>query len=330
MCDQIKEVKLLMVLDQNIIYQVGLLLTVTVAWICFVIWYKVRKVKETSFPNVVTISIVGIITLLFMIMDTVTIGLTVDFYFKKLHQYMSIVFFILLILYVVIKIHRMSEKNFFVDQSPDLKTMFYSIEDLAVIIDHEGAVVEVNHPKLFQTFFDDTDDVDEILSKIVSDDIISIEESLKKNYKEQPFSKLVNLLEKVFLFTFSAIINKGVFMGYAMVIYDITEMKKVEKALEDQINYIQQANDKLQDSIMIKNSLEVEKSRLELVEQVQKDLIVKIEKMVMYIHKIQETNYNSIADYHHDLHHVADFLREIYRDVRVSIKHLFSEETGVD
>jgi hypothetical protein len=279
------------------------------------------------------ISIVGITILILQMMDTVTIGLPIDLIFKMFVQYMSIIFSIMLLLYIFIRLNRMRVKKYFTEQLPDLKTVFYSIEDLAVIIDYDGVVVEVNHPNTYETLFCACTHIDEIINKIIKDskdqDIICIKESLTRDGKQKPVKVTVKSSEKVFLFTFTSIFNKGIFIGYAMVVYDITNQKQVEKALEDQIAYMEIANKKLEDSVAIINSLESEKVRLELVDKVQKDLITKIEKMVTQVHNIQKTHYDTMQEYHKAIHDVADFLREIYKDVRGSIKELFSDQKGV-
>ncbi|MDF1616867.1 hypothetical protein [Petrocella sp. FN5] len=308
-------------------------MTLIVVWTCFLIWYKVRKVKEMGFPNLNILSIVGITILILQMMDTVTIGLPIDVFFKRLIRYLSVIFYGLMIIYLLVKVNRIRKKEYFVDQSTDLKTVFYSMDDLAVIIDHHGVVVELNHPMAYQSIFGNDTHIDEILNRIVKTtkdfDFISIKESLIKEGKKRPIKIILKISEKTFLVTFSSIMSKDTFIGNAMVVYDVTDQKQVEKKLEDQIAYMALANKKLRDSVAITNNLESEKVRLELVDQVQKNLIVKIEKMVTQVHYIQKTHYNTMQEYHKAIHDVADYLREIYKDVRDSIKELFSNQKGV-
>jgi len=309
------------------------MLIAIVGWTCFVIWYKVRKVNETSFPSVVTVSIVGITTLVWMIMDAVTIGLPIDVFFKTLINYLSMIFFILLLAYLLVRLNRIREKKYIMSQSPDLKKVFYSIEDLAIILDDQGEVVEINHPKRYQALFGTAAHIDKILNRIVKnleeDDFLCSKENLIKVGEREPVKVKIRVSEKVFLVSFSSIVNKGIFIGNTMVVYDITNQKQVEEALVDQIAYMEMANKKLRDSVAIMNSLESEKIRLELVDQVQKDLIIKLEKIVKQVHNIQKTSFDTTQDYHKAIHEVADFSRGIYKDVRDSIKELFSDQKGV-
>jgi ABC-type Zn uptake system ZnuABC Zn-binding protein ZnuA len=90
--------------------------------------------------------------------------------------------------------------------------------------------------------------------------------------------------------------------------------------------YLKEANHKLTEYIKIANTLEAEKERLSLLEQIQKDLIHRIENAIILIQNIQIKLAKNPKEYQHtyqnEILQVTDTLRKVYKDVRITITQI--------
>jgi hypothetical protein len=217
--------------------------------------------------------------------------------------------------------------------APDLKSVFASIDDLAIIIDYKGIITEINHPKRLETLLgNNLETLEELMSKLRNKTSKSSHAGLetrllKMNCKEQ-FE--IHFIEEAadYLFSLTPIVAGKSHLGATIVMYNITEKKNSEQQMKILNNYLENANRKLSDYVKIASVLEAEKERLSLLEQVQRDLVYKIEMAIAYVHHIQITRYDSMPAYKKDIAKIADMLRDVYRDVRNSILRISRKERG--
>jgi len=207
--------------------------------------------------------------------------------------------------------------------TPDLKSVFDAIDDLAVIFDYRGGIAEANHPEQLAQLFPG--------ARTLWDMLPMLEASAEAEGPEGLDKRLAATTEKLKLETrlrtragwydlsILPVLSGKSRLGHIMILQDISAIKKTEQLLRYQNDYQASANEKLTDYVRLTSTLEAERERLKLMRHIQADLIDQIENAVIEIQKIQKQPYESTAQLRADISKAADLLRHIYRDVRSSI-----------
>ncbi|NTV90649.1 MAG: hypothetical protein HGA22_09890 [Clostridiales bacterium] len=213
----------------------------------------------------------------------------------------------------------------------DLKPVFTTIDDLAVIADYKGVITEVNYPEKLEALAGHgCETIEGLLSALnckstgtfLSMNDITLPGLAAREVVEIYFPES----DEYFLFGGAAVMAGTSRLGTSIVMHDITERKKSEQRIIKRNRYLEEANLKLSNYVRIANILEAEKERVKLLEQLQAELINMIENAIDHVHALQNQTYNEITSYHKDIGIFADLLRDIYKQVRKSIRRISGEE----
>jgi hypothetical protein len=194
--------------------------------------------------------------------------------------------------------------------SPDLRAVFASIEDLALIVDYKGSIVETNHPEKMKALFDDCSSLHEIMN--------SFGASICFSKNEEDYSVRI-----------SPIIERDNYLGCTLVAQNVTEIKMFERKMEKNNKHLEESNQKLLTYMDIGHVLEAEKARLKVLEEVQLGLIKKIENVIIHLQDIQRKRLSKIHSNRKEILALADALREAYGSMRIAIRQISESGNGV-
>lgn len=217
--------------------------------------------------------------------------------------------------------------------TPNLKSVFTSMEDLALIVDYKGVIAEVNHPERLEALLGgECRTIVGLMSRLREKNFEKNPENpeprLLKTNKIMQFEIHFSEEAKHYLFSLTPIEAGKIHLGATIVIHDITELKASEQQMKLHNEYLMEANQKLSNYVKIANVLEAEKERLSLLKQVQAGLSCKIEAVIAHVRYIQRTSYESMQAYQKETAQVAVMLRNVYKDVRISIQNISGKERG--
>ncbi len=319
------------VLEPDIIIKAFILLSILFALLAVNIFFSIRKKINKPAGLFHVASFFGFAGIFCYLMDLVILDLPFESYYRKTGT-ISIIACLLLATIPIFALLFMKDKvSPHFHWSHDLKTVYSSIDDLAIIVDYMGIITEINHPDILEALLgDNCKTIDELIEKLrqktQNTSLKNLEPGLFKMGGKEKFE--INFCEnnKTYILTGSPVVSGNSRLGTTIVMHDITEKKNSEQQIKNRIEYLEEANLKLSKYVKIANILEMEKERLKLMEQVQIELISNIEKAIDHVHSIQKKSYVEIFDYQNDIRHVADKLRDVYKDVRNSIRRISSEE----
>jgi len=75
-------------------------------------------------------------------------------------------------------------------------------------------------------------------------------------------------------------------VAIAILLHDVTDLRAVEKELEDHNKALELANAKLENAVALGHHLEIEEERLQLMEALQLDLISRFEKSSLALNQL--------------------------------------------
>jgi len=321
----------LRVLEPDIIIKTALLLSLLFALFAVNMYFFIRQ-RLSKFAGLLHVaSLFGFLGIFCYMMDLVILDLPFDNYYRQTGT-ASLIICLLVSAIPIFTLLFMRDKAYLRFRvMPDLKTVFTSIDDLAIIVDYNGVITEINHPeRLNDMLGDKCQTIAELMEKLrhkSPDNNHAILEigQLNMNGKEK-FEIYFSEENSCHIFSWAPVVAGKSRLGTTIVMHDITEKKKSEQQIKNHNTYLEDANLKLSNYVNIANVLETEKERLKLLEQVQMELIFKIEKAIDHVHHIQKNTYDDILDYQKDIAQVADMMRDVYKDVRISIRRISGEE----
>ena len=259
------------------------------------------------------------------LLDTVTLNNSSNFIIILGNRFFIVTG--LFLIYIVFKyIFNLRSKKILLRLLPDLKSIFSNIDDLIIVMDYRGVIVNINNSKKFNELFKANNSLVDIQNTInrdaanqntifKKDNLLLINEKKKE---ELYFSES----DKYFIAIINPILSGSNKLGLTFVFHDITEIKKYQIQIKEQNEYLDRSNKKLSEYIKIALVLEAENERLKLLESIQSELINKIENVAFKINQMQKQSYEDEMKYRNDIKQAADELRSVYSDVRKSIKQI--------
>lgn len=318
------------ILEYDVIIKLFLMLYFLVTFSAIIIYVHVRY-RRNAVSTVFTIASILLLVGLFCVLIDIAI---LEMNFERTFR-LSGCFLILLSSFfftVSLCIHVFNRKRrancFF--STPDLKSVFNAIDDLALVFDYRGAAAEANHPEMLEGLFPNANSLKDVLSELrknserpVLDDLddchIYTKEKLQSELQLAKNDAWYNV-------SFLPILSGEDYLGSIIIMKNITVIKQTEQLLRLQNGYLTNANQKLINYVQIASVLEAENERLKLMERIQADLINKIENAVSLVQKIQKEQYSSQKQFKEDLTDASDLLRSVYKEVRCSIGKILGAE----
>lgn len=314
-------------LEQDILLKTAGLLTILLLLCAVNIHYLVYRQRNIYSNFVHVLSVLGLIGTFCFLMDTIILDLSFEYYFRMAGRIFFVLggLFVVFLVFDYFLIRKKTSKNFYF--APDLKSVFTAIDDIALIIDYSGNITEVNHPQKYEDLFGNSKTISDIVKNLIHKTSESYIDFLLKGMtdKEKVQAEFQDSkTEEDYLITYMPVLKHE--HGAIMVITNISDIKKSEIKIKMYNEYLKEANHKLKDYIKVSNKLETEKERLSLLEQIQKDLIHRIENAIILIQNIQRKLAKNPEEYQHtyqdEILQVTDILRKVYKDVRITITQI--------
>lgn len=219
--------------------------------------------------------------------------------------------------------------------TPDLSSVFYAIEDIAVICDYNGKIIEINQsPNEKRLFGEICINIEDITCLLLSISPESEHELIKSSLTDLKTRHQleINIAEMggCFMVTSSPIMTDGTnYIGTSIVFHNIRKERELINEIDSQNHSLQLANKELIDYVKVANVLEAEKERLKLLQDLQSRLIQRIEAVISHINNIQDKQYKHLNDCQKDVNLVSSELRDIYKAVRCSINSISKGKGGI-
>jgi len=197
--------------------------------------------------------------------------------------------------------------------SPDVQTVFFSIQDLALITNRNGDIIEINHPENFKKTFGSINSLKDLLDTMHMDSLP--ETHCEITYKD--LSYYINIIP---------IVSHRFFVGHALIFYDITALKSIETTLRHQKKILEDAHEKLQLEAKLVNSLNTENLRLQQIQSIQDTLANDLQSALEGLDTILDSNYKHSELYHQNLSDFSNTLRHIYAKLRTFVHKIFTKQ----
>lgn len=198
--------------------------------------------------------------------------------------------------------------------SPNLVEALSQLEDIVFIIDSDQIITPINHFEEFNSILCGAMNLNSLthfLSNYCSNPSLNSNIEIQKKCEFYLPDK-----NKHYLIYLTPIYSKNnIEVGYTGILSNITELKKQEQVYHERNLLLEDANIKLENSVLISGALAFEKERLEIIEHIQNHLIKEIESSLISLKRLK----NDEIDFMKALKAIILQLREIYSEVRRSV-----------
>lgn len=215
--------------------------------------------------------------------------------------------------------------------NPDLSEIITELEDAVFIYDYKGVLIKKNNRIL---------DIE--IKEELEHDIYSTVMELS-GYAITNKERILNEIEVGFtsMFNFEIMNGANIYyqvtimplkddrinnLGYIITFHNITEEKILLEEINKQNELLTEANKKLEQYIKVANILENEKERLKLLEDINRELIARIEDAIENIHLIQGNRFSDFEEYQYKIKELTKELRNIFQIIRASVKSIATDE----
>ena len=296
-----------MILESHVILNTMILLALMLILIFFNMWLFVRRRANIASRLFHLSSFWGLVGMFCTLIETIILGLPFKSYFQTAGSIAfflcGIVLFGSLFTFIIMKKKDLQAFRF----SPDLRDVFTGMEDVALILDYKGFVVESNDSKKTEDLFGDCTSLHSLISK-----------------ERQEF--FLSAAAEDYLVKMSPIIDRGSCLGYTLVAQNITEKKMFERKMKESNERLEEANQKLLTYMKIGHVLEAEQARLDILQQVQVGLMKKIEEVITRLQAIQKKGFDKDHKNRKEILDLAEILRKAYKEMRISLRQISDNE----
>ncbi|MGI6751981.1 MAG: hypothetical protein ACOX4U_05100 [Anaerovoracaceae bacterium] len=205
--------------------------------------------------------------------------------------------------------------------SPNIQKALSCINDIVFVVDRDGEITNINHPKKFASLFGSTGHINQLISFMESNCPASWEYGKEISTIKGTVVCELELHNSTihYLLKITPIEMKdGSRLGYTAVLEDISAAKSSEKLLQAQNDDLKQANERLSNYVRVAGALDAEKERLNILEHVQSTLISDIEKILLNFGKVKQSCFTD-GSYPDVMRNVASQLRQVYSTVRHAV-----------
>lgn len=294
------------ILEPYILLIVGILILTMI----MVMWFSIRlmvRVRRTVLTACVNISLLfANLTLFFLIMQVVLLDLELDIVYQKLYSIGLGLSALMMIISLGVFVYTRRKKMMQVYMMPDLTSIFNKAEDAIVIEDRKGNLLEMN----------------QAARNIQLDLATWIQEQEKVKTSEEDLAIEVQILEEAYYLLSSRIRVKEDILGRVWVFHSIQEEKQLAQSIDESNKELLFANQRLAESLRAEEDLTAERTRLELIKQVQRELILEIEKAIFDMNRLMDKSINQKEDLFEEIRSLAQRLRGTMASIRRSVMSL--------
>lgn len=302
-----------MVVTMGVLFKAIVLMILLFVILLLSIWYSIRKKRNRMTFYVYIFSSLSLALCSFGILSTTNFNPSLEPFFLHAFRILWILFGVttLVFIFEFSRLYLLTTNHS--NASPDVQTVFYSIQDLALITNHNGDIIEINHPKNFKKTFGSINCLKDLLDAIQMD-------SLPETYCEITYKGLSYYINII------PIVSHRFFVGHALIFYDITALKSIETTLRHQKKILEDAHEKLQREVKLVNSLNTENLRLQQIQSIQDALVNDLQSALNELNTILDSNYKHSEIYHQKVTDFSNTLRHIYAKLRTFVHKIFTKQ----
>lgn len=320
------------ILEQKVIIETAFLITILLSLFIVNLHFLLRLKLSRLTLLIHVSSFFALIFLFCLLMDVTVLDLPFEYMYRSVARISLTLCLVTLLLPTISFLFTGRRSNMKFRRMPNLKTVFTEMEDLALIVDYKGSIAEVNHPeRLLSLLGTECNTMSVLMTRlheITSDNRF---EELESRFLEarEMLQLEIHFPEQnqYYLLSLTPLDVSGAYSGATIVLHDITELKISEQQLKLHNEYLKEANQKLSSYVRIANVLEAEKERLSLLQQIQTVLSCRLEEVIAYVRNIRESTFDNNT-YKNEVSRVADMLRDVYKEVRLSVQSISGKERG--
>lgn len=296
--------------------------------ICSLNMYMMVRHKRSYFTvNIYITSIFAVNWLIFHMMSSAVFVLSLSKTYYQIARLSFILMWISIIVGLIV-IFVWGRKHNYQNLSPNILNALSNIENIVFVVDRDGEITHINHPKKYTSLFGNIEGINQLISFIES--TCSACWKYDKGIDTIEGSAVCELVfhdaKAHYILKITPIINNdGSRLGYTAVLEDISLTKASEKLLQERNDSLKQANERLSNYVRVAGALDAEKERLAILEHVQATLIFDIEKILLNLGKVKQ---NCFEDYSYPvvMKNIATQLREVYSNVRHAVSKIARKE----
>lgn len=286
-------------------------------------------VAVVLFHTASSICLVGLFSIL---MEHAILDMQFERFFKHTGLALLMLSMLLFVAIMVFVAVSRRHKPVILNPTTNLKTVFKTVDDLVLVADDRGQIIDVNYPELFESMQLEADTIDNLIEKLrqytVSDGLSGSCTSLINLTIRSQRELFLTALDSWFVLSIAPILSKGGVRGYILIFQDISNIRKTEEALSLKNIELENARCRLSGELALAGTLDAEKERLKVLEQIQTMLLHRIEHAVSSVQDIKNRRKVGSIAYKADVTLLADQLRLIYKEVRMSVGYLSGKEGG--
>lgn len=283
------------------IIHTALLVALILILCCFNIYIAVSRQKSPVIALFHIASGFFTVALIALLMDVVILQLPFEQYFKQAFYVFALLGTLVgtVAIYGIFLMGKDWKAHGGNVKAANLKAVFAALPDLVLVGDYQGKIVAVNVPDRLGALCENPTTLEDVSRAC---DAQLTKEGVPR-YKQQVLPICVG----------------GEILGYTAFLQDITDIHVTEQALEASYQDLLIANQKLKASVNIAGVLEAEEARFQLLEAVQKGLVITIEDAIGHIRQLPKC---ADHEFEKNIIEVATILRSAYRDVRESVREI--------
>jgi signal transduction histidine kinase len=312
------------ILESDIIIKISVFIVFLVLLTGLNIYLQVSRKRTFLLTSITVVSLFIGVFLFCLAMETAIIDLPLEKTFRDVKMaalYLGLLTFLGTVGYFFLRHKPVSDTSL----SPDLSAIFQVLDDIAVISDSQGNIVEVKQPR-GETSFQDCKNMDDISQVLLQEAAQTFHPEIRDAFQdllgEHQFEVCLENRQQYYLVKISPILSaRGRRIGAAVLFHNIKREKLLLREIEDYNQSLTDANAKLADYMETASVLEAEKERLRVFQKIQTDLLEKIQSITADLPAAQELSEDD-ENIRKNLERLAAELREVYDQVRKSVRSI--------
>lgn len=277
-------------------------------------------------------SCICLVGLFFSLMEHAILDMPFEWLFKRIGFALLLLSLLLFVAIMFIVAFRKRQKPVVFNPMENLKTVFNTVDDIVLVADDRGQIIDINYPEQLKLMQLDADTLQNFIGKLrqhsVSGELCDFSDNLIKSPTRTHGELFIGPWERWFVLTMAPILSKDELLGYILILQDISNIRKTEQALNLKNVELETARCRLAGEIALAGALDAEKERLRVLEHIQTMLLHRIEHAVSSAQDIKNRHKVGSVAYKDDVMLLADQLRRIYKEVRMSVGDLSGKERG--
>lgn len=284
---------------------------------------SVRYKRNITIVFIHIFSMWMILAMFCLLMVTVILGLYFEYIYIQLFKLSIILLIVTFVIYVIIFLITKKKKYYYGLDISNYKNIYTFSRELSLVVDYRGVVVDSNHPEISNDLCRNNNKLIDILRELEGkvlcrnlfvNDISEIRETIESE---------IYMVDKdiYYLMKISPILSNGEILGHIVLFQDVSVIRRSEIELKNKNECLKTNNEKLVQYMKINASLELEKKRVQILEQVQESILEKIEIAISRISKINNKKFNNLS-YKEEVKQVSQQLNSVYKDVRISVNSI--------